>query len=241
MKTLPVLAAAFALALVPAAAEPSYTTLVEREQLHDDLDRARSADEVEGACRRLVDVGNASSVPHLIRALRRSPENACVEALKRITGVDVGTTYPAWEAWWNETHPDEPLSVALGKHEVDRWQFVYGFQITTPQKLSASVGTLVSLRARGSDDGLLLQIEPGLGGIKGALGYGARGALFGWSARVAGLRTWGDPWGADSDTTYVGPEATFSFFSLKVGLGALRQVSGDDDDWLCTAGLGIGF
>jgi hypothetical protein len=251
MKALALLAAAFVLAPGPAAAEPPYTTLVERGQLHEGLARARSAGEVGAACRRLVEVGNASSVPHLINALHRFPEEECVEALERITGVDVGTTYAAWESWWNEAHPDEPLSLYIKEYDIKRWQLVYGFQVTTPQKLSASLGTIVSLRSEGfhsahhgpEGDGLLLQIEPGLGGVKGAVGYGATatGGLAGWSARLAGLRTWGDPWGADSDATYVGPEATFSFVFLKAGCGVMRQVSGDDDDWLFTAMLGFGF
>lgn len=127
--------------------------------------------------------------------------------------------------------------------------FVAGGQVTTPQQLSVSVGTIISVKGSGFEsghhgsegEGILLQIEPGLGGLKGPLGYGFVGGVVTGSARLSVLRTWGDPWGADGDETYLGPEVTATYI-VKMGVGALYRVSGDQrNDWILTASLGVGF
>ena len=58
-------------------------------------------------------VGNAESVPLLIRALRWQNSRAgelqtcttvhCVDALRSLTGQDFGYSPEAWTAWWEET------------------------------------------------------------------------------------------------------------------------------------------
>ena len=62
----------------------------------------------------LEKVGNAKSVPLLIRALKWHEPSAeddfivcttdhCISALQSLTGVDCGTSYAAWNKWWNDT------------------------------------------------------------------------------------------------------------------------------------------
>ena len=89
--------------------------------------------------------------------------------------------------------------------------------------------------------GLLLQTEPGLAGLKGSIGYASVGYPATWTARLSGVRTWGDPWVAKADETYVGPEVTFSPFFLKVGIGAMYRISGSRrDEWIAVVTFGIG-
>lgn len=130
-----------------------------------------------------------------------------------------------------------------------RTRFVAGAQVTTPQQFSASVGVLISPKSSGfqsghhgdSGEGLLLQIEPGLGGIKTSVGYGFLGGAATGSARLSVLRTWGDPWAADPNETYVGPEVTAGYI-FKLGIGAMYRVSGGQGDkWILTASFGVGF
>ena len=61
----------------------------------------------------LCRIGNAESVPLLIAALEwENPHGEesvictishCEEALRALTGKDLGTTHPPWARWWNET------------------------------------------------------------------------------------------------------------------------------------------
>jgi len=96
-----------------------------RSTLHSILDRAKGADDgVHDACGALVEVGDSSSVPHLIRALRLFPDieikgkpgegivctqGHCVAALERLTGAKVGVSYSSWKRWWDASHPQQPL------------------------------------------------------------------------------------------------------------------------------------
>jgi len=60
----------------------------------------------------LIEVGEETSVPFLIKSLQwqpRTPDGLmvctkghCLEALKRITGADAGIEYEDWAAWWEE-------------------------------------------------------------------------------------------------------------------------------------------
>ncbi len=95
----------------------------QRSAAHEALDRAKDADGVHDACGSLVTVGDASSVPHLIRALRFFPDVEvsgpgygvidtqahCVEALQRITGERVGYSFSVWKLWWDAKHPQDPI------------------------------------------------------------------------------------------------------------------------------------
>jgi hypothetical protein len=97
----------------------------QRSTLHRTLDRAETDDDgLHDACMMLTEVGDASSVPHLIRALRffgstelPLPEGAgivctqqhCVDALEHITGEKPGISYGSWKRWWEAAHPGQPL------------------------------------------------------------------------------------------------------------------------------------
>jgi len=92
-----------------------------QDELRETLLRASRRDTfaVWSACGWLVDEGDATHVPALIRALglpaSRDPEKGdapvlCSLALSEITKKDFGESYEPWARWWNEAHPDEPLS-----------------------------------------------------------------------------------------------------------------------------------
>jgi hypothetical protein len=127
---------------------------------------------------------------------------------------------------------------------------LWSAQLTTPTKVSGSLGVIRSFRKRGFIEdrhglvgtGVLLQLEAGLAGGKLALGYAEHHSLGGYAVKLVGLRTWGDPWFTEPDQTYVGPEAQYSFALFKVGGGILYRVGdGPGDQWLITAGVGFGF
>jgi len=60
----------------------------------------------------LIEVGDETSVPFLIRSLQWQPRSTgglmictkahCLEALRKISSEDVGTEYEDWAAWWEE-------------------------------------------------------------------------------------------------------------------------------------------
>jgi hypothetical protein len=68
----------------------------------------------------LEKIGNAESVPLLIRALKwQDPPGEdgftvctldhCLSALRSLTGVDQGTSFKAWSEWWKNTGSKKPL------------------------------------------------------------------------------------------------------------------------------------
>jgi len=108
----------------PAPQEPSVAA--QRLALHKLLDEATDTHGgvIHDACGSLMDVGDASSVPHLIRVLRFFGDAElplppgvglvcthwhCVNALEKITGAKVGISYASWKRWWDTTHPGQPL------------------------------------------------------------------------------------------------------------------------------------
>lgn len=127
----------------------------------------------------------------------------------------------------------------------------WGVRVSNPQILSASVGILVGAidpeepPASGTHlpSGLLLQIEPGIGGGKASIGY-AKGLLpyAAGGFKVSVLRTWGHPLFAEPRRTYLGVEGEATFF-IKLSLGVLRRVAGEGDSgrWMVTGGIGLGF
>jgi hypothetical protein len=97
----------------------------QRAKLHRTLDQAKTeSDGIHDACIMLQDVGDSSSVPHLIRALRffgdaelPLPKGVgiicthqhCVDALEHITGAKPGISCSSWKRWWEATHPGQQL------------------------------------------------------------------------------------------------------------------------------------
>jgi hypothetical protein len=128
----------------------------------------------------------------------------------------------------------------------------WGVRASTPQIVSASGGLLIGEidpaepPADGTTHlphGLLLQVEPGLGGGKLSVGY-AKGLLpyAGFGLKLSALRTWGNPLWAEPHATYLGVEADASFF-IKLSLGLMKRVGGNREsrDVLVTAGVGLAF
>jgi len=132
------------------------------------------------------------------------------------------------------------------------WEPTWGVRLSSPQWISASGGILIGQIERPADadpkkthlpHGLLLQIEPGLGGGKLSVGY-ATGLLpyAAGGVKASLLRTWGKPLFADPNCTYVGLEAEASFF-IKFGVGVMARVAGAEDSpkILVTGGIGLAF
>jgi hypothetical protein len=123
--------------------------------------------------------------------------------------------------------------------------------LSSPQVISASAGVLIGEIERPPDagpkthlpHGLLLQVEPGLGGGKASVGY-ATGLLPYAAAGVKAsiLRTWGPTLFAEPRCTYVGVEAEATFF-VKLGIGVMARVAGTSDSArvMLTGGIGLAF
>jgi hypothetical protein len=126
-------------------------------------------------------------------------------------------------------------------------------EVGSPLKLSANVGLWVGLGGTGPEDpevghGLLLQAQPGLGGIAFNVGW-TPVALPAWGTQAVGfavkaryLRTWGDPWGGlEPDQDYVGGELVLAWI-VKVSVGVVTRVgSGGGKSTIVTWSLGVGI
>jgi hypothetical protein len=117
----------------------------------------------------------------------------------------------------------------------------------SPLWLSASLGIRIPLGGPGTARGLLVQVQPGVGG--GALNVGfvpvsfrAQGVqAIGVGVKARLLRTWGTPWGTEPGVTYAGFEAGAAM-GVKLAAGLLWKVgsgSGDDRVWTWSVGLGL--
>ena len=100
----------------------------QRAELHRILDHAKDgSDGIHDACIQLAEVGDQSSIPHLIRALRFfgdaelplpdrvgiiCTQQHCVDALESLTGATVGISYQSWKHWWEAAHPGETIDAA---------------------------------------------------------------------------------------------------------------------------------
>lgn len=120
---------------------------------------------------------------------------------------------------------------------------------STPLKLGGVLGVSFNhLTGNGNYRGAFVQLEPGFGGGKVNLGYriGCHRFLPLWNIGLAlsVLRTWGDPLGdVEPDQTYAGLELSGAFAIVGLNFGIFRHVQGNDEDndWICTAGIGAGI
>lgn len=130
----------------------------------------------------------------------------------------------------------------------------WGGRLSTPQILSASWGVLIGpldapalppgappRESMYIPRGLLLQLEPGIGGGKLGIGF-AKGVLNVGGAGVKAfyMRTWGPSVWAEKNRSYVGVEADATLF-LKLSVGVMRSVGGGPRDTAFTGGIGFGF
>jgi hypothetical protein len=141
-------------------------------------------------------------------------------------------------------------------------------RLSAPQIISASWGVVFGTKkcmVRGDIkedcylDGLLMQIEPGLGGLKGSVGIAkissAPEALRGMmelpisamDLKASAFRTWDlstlaatGPFSAAAQT-YAGLEGDINVSMVKFSLGLLKKLDGGGPDWLLTGGVGYGF
>jgi hypothetical protein len=117
----------------------------------------------------------------------------------------------------------------------------------SPLWLSANLGLRVALGPPHTARGLLLQVQPGVGGGALNVGFvpvsfyaqGTQAVAFGVKARL--LRTWGSPWGTEPGRTYAGFEVGIAV-GVKLAAGLLWKVdSGPGDDRIVTWSIGIGL
>lgn len=120
-------------------------------------------------------------------------------------------------------------------------------EVGAPLWLSANLGIRVPLGASGYGRGLLLQVQPGLGGGAVNVGLvpvsfyaqGTQAIALGVKARL--LRTWGSPWGTEPGGTYAGFEAGVAV-GVKLAVGLMWRVdSGPGDDRIVTWSVGLGM
>ncbi|MCK5065314.1 MAG: hypothetical protein KAQ97_08525 [Candidatus Fermentibacteraceae bacterium] len=126
-----------------------------------------------------------------------------------------------------------------------------GAKITTPQKISISLGISGTSWGRlfGPDSGFLIRLEPGLSGGKFHIGtrHTFNMALIpvcSMDICASVMYTWNNPWiGLKNDQTYIGGELQFGAHLLIVSAGLYRHVAGGDEDhdWVFSAGAGLGF
>jgi hypothetical protein len=120
-------------------------------------------------------------------------------------------------------------------------------EVGSPLWLSANLGLRVLLGPPHTARGLLLQVQPGVGGGALNVGFvpvsfyaqGTQAIAFGVKARL--LRTWGSPWGTEPGRTYAGFEAGIAV-GVKLAAGLLWKVdSGPGDDRIVTWSVGFGL
>jgi hypothetical protein len=120
------------------------------------------------------------------------------------------------------------------------------FRVALDMPLVAKVGVefldIVKGGALMGDGALLVGLGAGTGGGEARLGYalvstGSGGYAVGAAATL--VRTWGDPWNAEKNETYVGPEL-FVQDKIRIGLGALIRVDDPDKRVIPRIEVGIG-
>lgn len=118
------------------------------------------------------------------------------------------------------------------------YPFLVGARLSTPQIAS------VSLTYRPADL-WFVQVEPGVGGVKAALGIGGSWDYkFGIALKSSVLYTWGNPiGGTEPKQTYVGGEGVIMVTGINLTFGLYGHIDGDDEekDMLVSVGAGLGF
>ncbi len=116
--------------------------------------------------------------------------------------------------------------------------FMVGARVSTPQIASLSL-------AYRPTDMLFLQVEPGIGGGKAALGVGGSfGYRFGIGLKSSLLYTWGTTLGnVETGQVYAGGEGVLMVSGFNITFGLYSHIDGDrpQKDMLVSVGAGIGF
>jgi len=158
----------------------------------------------------------------------------------------------------------EQVREELGNFET-RWYGLMRIRWQDTQLFSAGLGAMRVKQPRHSNcemgcaiHGWLFEVEPGIYGIQGGVGWGklvgetgstrrlVHTVHFGWSVRGVVLRTWGDSSLYPQSQTLAGIEASLSIIRLNISAGLLRSLysgPGEEygEDWVITTGFGWGF
>jgi hypothetical protein len=146
------------------------------------------------------------------------------------------------------------------------FRHTYSIKWTYPQGLASGItAILCTNRDRWSSgpsvSGVVMQAEPGIGGLKLGVGWGFVSSVrtftgdslgflghmgipwFGYAVKVVALRTAYEPWGVAAGQTYLGLDLQADLVMLNLNIGLLRHVDGDRPgrEWALTWGLGYGF
>jgi hypothetical protein len=122
--------------------------------------------------------------------------------------------------------------------------------VRQPQNIDCSIGCAIR--------GWHFEIEPGIYGVQGGVGWGKlvgesgrtkrlmHTVNFGWNVRAEVLRTWGDSSPYPQSQTLAGVEASVSIVQMNISMGVLKLLySGPGEeygkDWILTTGFGWGF
>ena len=124
-------------------------------------------------------------------------------------------------------------------------------EVGSPLKHSGNLGIRIGTVGKDGSDygrGLLLQVQPGLGGVSFNLGF-APVALPSWGTQAVGLaikarvlRTWDDPWGGLApDQTYAGGEVALAWI-IKISFGVVTRLNdGVGKKTIFTWSVGVGL
>ncbi|MGA9574280.1 MAG: hypothetical protein WBS20_10080 [Lysobacterales bacterium] len=146
-----------------------------------------------------------------------------------------------------------------------RWYGIMRIRWQDTQLFSAGLGAMLVNQPKTVDcsigcelKGWHFEVEPGLYGIQGGIGWGklvgetgrtrrlVHTVHFGWNVRGVVLRTWGDSSLYPQSQTLAGIEASISIIRMNISAGLLRSLySGPGaefgEDWVITTGFGWGF
>jgi len=142
-----------------------------------------------------------------------------------------------------------------------RWYAIGRVRYTYPQEVSVGFGAIWADQPKDADcsttcmlKGWQFEIEPGLYGIQGSVGWGklvgetgrTKRLMYdvhlGWAVRGVVMRTYRDYRYRPLPKTLAGIEGSFTFARLNFTVGVLHSLSsGDHEDWLISSGVGFGF
>jgi len=142
-----------------------------------------------------------------------------------------------------------------------RWYGLARFRLGYPQEVSAGFGAMFVEQPKNSDcavgctlQGWHFEIEPGIGGLQGSVGWGKlvgetgrtkrlmHTVHFAWAMRGVVLRTWRDDHFELESQTWAGVEGSFSIVRLNFSLALMHALpSNHGQAWLISGGVGWGF
>jgi hypothetical protein len=163
------------------------------------------------------------------------------------------------------TIPTEEQATQRVREELEnlerRWYGIGRVRYTYPQQLSVGFGAIIVNQPKDTDcsstcmvTGWQFEIEPGLYGTQGSVGWGKLVGATGrterlmhtvylaWAVRGVVMRTYGGFRYTPLPKTLAGIEGSFTFARLNFSAAVLHSMSSSTDkDWLFSLGAGFGF